>query len=335
MAKKFERPSDEFINLLRRTASSDANERNAAQYQLAKAIELPLRQGVLSGDILQGLFQVISLEPGTPMEYQLDLLSPGSENDFLGYTSTGLGKIPHRFLESDFVQIGTYDIASSIDFALKLARAANYSVVGRAMEILEAGMTIKMNGDGFHTIMAAGVDRNILVYDADANAGQFTKRLISLGKTVMRRNGGGNTGSIRKYQMTDVLISPEGVEDCRSWSVDQVDEITRREIYMAGDGDSILTRVFGVNLHDLTELGEGQEFQNFFTNQLGGSLQASDVELAIGLDGTKNNFIMPVGQEVEVFADPTTHRSNYESYYCRANLGFAAMDGRDVIILSY
>ena len=55
-----------------------------------------------------------------------------------------------------------------------------------------------MNDDGWHTLLVAGVDRNVLVYDADAADGQFTKRLISLMKTVMRRNAGGNTGSLKR-----------------------------------------------------------------------------------------------------------------------------------------
>ena len=45
-------------------------------------------------------------------------------------------------------------------------------------------------------LLAAGVDRNIVVFDSDADAGQFTKRLVSLMKTVMRRNGGGNSLAI-------------------------------------------------------------------------------------------------------------------------------------------
>ena len=58
----------------------------------------------------------------------------------------------------------------------------------------------------------------------------------------------------------------------RNWGVDQVDEITRREIYTAADGN--VNRVFGVNLHDLDELGEGQEYQEFYDNVLSGTMDA-------------------------------------------------------------
>jgi len=82
----------------------------------------------------------------------------------------------------------------------------------------------KINDDCWHTILAAGVDRNILVYDNDAAAGQFTKRLVSLLKIVMRRNAGGNSASLKRGQLTDVYLSPEGVEDMRNWGIDQIDE---------------------------------------------------------------------------------------------------------------
>jgi hypothetical protein len=116
------------------------------------------------------------------------------------------------------------------------------------------------------TLLAAGVDRNIVVYDSDAATGQFTKRLVSLMKTVMRRNGGGNSASNNRGMLTDLYVSPEAMEDIRNWGVDQVDEVTRREIYTAADGS--VNRVFGVNLHDLDELGDGQEYQLFYENTL-------------------------------------------------------------------
>ena len=92
-----------------------------------------------------------------------------------------------------------------------------------------------MNDDGWHTILSAGVDRNILVYDNDAANGTFSKRLVSLMKTVMRRNGGGNSSSINRGQMTDMFLSPEGIEDIRNWGVDEVDPSGDSEIVVGLD----------------------------------------------------------------------------------------------------
>ena len=116
--------------------------------------------------------------------------------------------------------------------------------------------------------------------------------------------------------------------------MDQIDEITRREIFTAADGG--ITRLFQVNLHDIDELGESQEYQNFLTSQLSGSLQGSDVELVVGLDlGNRDSFIMPVKQEVQIFEDDALHRHQKAGLYGWAELGFAVLDNRRVLLGSF
>ena len=331
-----ERPSDEFISLLRKAGDSDQNVAIAAQREFAKALELPLRKGVLAGDILGDIFEVTNVEAGGTTEYPLDLISPGLEGEHIAYTNPGNGRIPERSVEGDYVAIPTYSITSSIDFLLRYAREARWDIAARAMQVMEAGFTKKMNDDGWHTILAAGVDRNILVYDGDATAGMFSKRLVSLMQTVMRRNAGGNTGSAGRGRLTDLYVSPEALEDIRNWGLDQIDEVTRREIYSAPEGGAPITRVFGVNLHDLDELGEGQEYQTFFTGSLSGAVQAADLELVVGLDQSSNDsFVMPVRQTLEVYEDPTLHRQQRAGFYGWAEIGFGVLDNRRVILGSF
>ena len=330
------RPSEEFLALLRKSGDSDIDVALPAQREFAKALELPLRKGVLVGNILGDIFETIAVEPGSSTEFPMDLISPGTEGEHIAYTNPGHGRIPERAVESDFVMIPTYSITSSIDYLLRYAREARWDIVGRAMQVMEAGFVKKMNDDGWHTILAAGVDRNILVYDADATAGMFSKRLVSLMQTVMRRNSGGNSASLSRGRLTDLYVSPEALEDVRNWGLDQIDEVTRREIYTASEGGAPITRIFGVNLHDLDELGESQEYQNFFANELSGAVEASDLELVVGLDqSASDSFVMPVKQELEVFEDPILHRQQRAGFYGWAELGFGVLDNRRVILGSF
>jgi len=307
-------PNPELTDLLVRSGSLNKEEALAANSEFAKALELPLRQGILNGNILDNIFEPIVLAQSATPEFPLDFLAPGTEKDFVAYTIPNHGYIPERHVEGDYVMVPTYDIGASIDYLLKYARDARWDVVGRAMEVMEAQFVKKMNDDGWHTLLAAGTDRNIVVFDSDADSGQFTKRLVSLMKTVMRRNGGGNSASNNRGLLTDLYVSPEAMEDIRNWGVDQVDEVTRREIYVAADGT--LNRIFGVNLHDRDELGEGQEYQLFYDNVLSGTLPEGDVELVVGLDLRKrDSFIMPVRQEVQIFEDDTLHRQKRAGFY--------------------
>lgn len=321
----------EMIELLRQSGSNQYEAATAAQAELAKALTLPLRQGVLNGDTIGGIFEPVNFQPGTAVEFPLDFLAPGSEKDFVAYTIPSQGKIPERHVEGDFVMVPTYEVGSSIDFSLRYARDARWDIVGRALQVLEASFVRKMNDDGWHTILAAGVGRGIVVYDDAATAGYFSKRLVALLKTSMRRNGGGNSTSINRGKLTDLYMSPESLEDIRSWSTTEADDFTRREIFVSDDYG--LTKVFGVNLHDIDELGVGQSYQSYYTNTLSGTLPGSKTEIVVGLDLEKSDsFVMPVRQEIEVFEDPTFHRQRRMGMYGFGEHGFAVLDNRRVLL---
>lgn len=327
-------PTAEMTQLLIKTGSMNKVESYDAMAQLAVALELPLRKGVLPGDNTGNIFEEIPLASNASPEFPLDFVAPGTEKEHVAYTIPNHGYLPHRTVEGDYVIVQTYEVGSSIDWLLKYARDARWDIVSRAMQVLDASFVKKLNDDAWHLLLMAGVDRNIVVYDSAASAGQFTKRLVSLMKTVMRRNGGGNSTSINRGKLTDMYLSPEGMEDIRDWGVDQVDEVTRREIFVAADGS--VNRIFNVNLHDMDELGEGQEYQTFFTGDLGGSLQGSDVELVVGLDlSTRDSFVMPVRSQVQVFADDNLHRTRRAGAYAWREYGLGCLDNRRIILGSY
>lgn len=336
MVKRVERPTDEQIALLVNTGSSNPEVAHAAQVEFAQALQMPLRKAVLAGDIIGNIFQPLPLEKGATAEYPLDLISPGMEGEHIAYTNPGHGRIPERSVESDYVAVTTYNIASSIDWLLRYSEEAKWDVAARAIEVMRSGFIKKMNDDGWQTLLAAGVDRNILVYDGDATSGVFTKRLVSLMQTTMRRNSGGNSASGARGRLTDLYVSPEALEDVRNWGMDQVDPVTRREIYVSTENGAPITRIFGVNLHDLDELGEDSEYQEFFVNQLGGELEDGDLELVVGIDqGSNDSFVMPIKKEVQVFNDPTFHRQQRVGYYAWTELGFGVLDNRRVILGSF
>lgn len=315
------------------TATATAAERLAAQDMIAKALEAPLRQGVISGDILGNLFNPEDYTNGETIEYQLDPIVPGTERDFYAYTVPNRGALPQRLIEADYVKVPTYRIGNSIDCDYRLLRKARQNIRARMMEVLEGGFAKKLNDDGWHTVLASAVDRNIRVFDADAAAGQFSKRLVALLKTVMVRNGGGNTASRTQYGITDLYMSHEANEDIMNWNVDQIDEISRREIFISENGG--ITRIFGVNLHQLRELGVGQEYQLYYTTDLSGTMGASDEEIVVGIDQSKDVMLMPIEEVMRVVADPQFEREEIASFWAKQRQGFFIADNRVVLVGSF
>jgi len=332
MAQRFTSPADpEFTKLLVLTGDNDERIAVPAQRQFAQAIQLPLRQGVLDGDITGMVFNSFPMAPGAAVEFPLDLYVTGNEGDYTAYTIPNHGRIPERMVESDYVTVPTYEIGNSIDWLLKYARDARWDVVGKAMAVMETGFIRKLNLDGWSLIIAAAVDRNVVVYDTTAVAGYFTKRLVSLMKLQMRRSGGGNTTAANPRRLTDVFVSPEGLEDMRTWDLTQVDDMTRREIFV-GKVDGGLGGFYQVGLHELLELGEGQPFQTYFL-RIGGTFSNGDLELVVGLDlSNPDIFMMPIKQPVEVFEDPTLHRQRRAGYYGWGEQGFAILDNRAILL---
>ena len=56
MANTFQRPDEQFLSLLKQSGSPDKAVALEAQHEIAKALEQPLRQGVLVGDVLGNIF---------------------------------------------------------------------------------------------------------------------------------------------------------------------------------------------------------------------------------------------------------------------------------------
>jgi len=121
MARKYFEPTPEMDSLLTRAGSMNKEESLAATAELAKALEIPLRKGVMSGDILDGIFEAIRLGPGATAEFPLDFLAPGTEKEFVAYTIPNHGRIPERHVEGDYVMVPTYDVGASIGFSSTLA----------------------------------------------------------------------------------------------------------------------------------------------------------------------------------------------------------------------
>ena len=322
--------------LIKQAGSQKLEEAMEAQTAIAAELQTPLRAGVIEGSTIGGIFNPTKFDPNARVEYPIDFYRNDNAGEFRAFVVPNQGRIPEFSVDSDYVTVPTYDIAASIDFLIRYAQEARWDIVGRALEVLETMFVKKLNDDGWHLLLAAAYDRGILVNDDNAAAGQFTKRLVSLLKLVMRRNGGGNSASINRAKLTDLFVSPESLEDVRNWGVDQVDDFTRREIFTYTDDGAM--SIYGVKVHELDELGEGQEYQDYYQNTtaVGASnngMAATDKEIVIGLDLSKrDSFVMPIREEIQIFADPALHRSRRAGFYGWGSQGLAALNNTRILL---
>jgi hypothetical protein len=343
--------TDAAKTLLSDAGSNDRNTSMRAQAQIAKgiasalnefnhtqAVEGPIREGVLKGDIVSDIFVTEDFSYTNDLRIPLDLLAPGTEKDHVAYVIPDHGKIPMRRVEADYIQLNTYMIGSSIDCTRKFLKNARFDVLRRMIEVLNMSFVKKNNDDGWQTLLAAAYGRGIAAYDADAPVGSFTPKLVSLMKTVVRRNGGGNSTSTNRRKLTDLYMSPEAFEDMSAWGLNLVSDDIRSSIQRSEEG--AVRGMYGVNFHDIDELGVGQEYQLYYTGVLNGALASAggqDEELVIGLDLTQpdKSFIHPVSQKIEVTEDDNLHRHGLVGFYGSMEGGWACLDVRYILAGSF
>ena len=271
-------------------------------------------------------------------------MKPGEEENFVAYTLPKQGRLPERHVEGDEIWVPTYRIGNAIDWDIRYAEEARFDVIMRAIRVYEAGFVRKLNSDGWRTLLGAADGRGLVVTALGAApftgatlaptpaAGQFTKELISRMRTAMVRGAGGNGNAGR---LTDVYLSMEAMESIRAWDVDEIDEFTRREIFVSREYG--LASIYGVVLHEMTEFGIGQEYENFLTSTLGRShstvASTTLKEFCVGLDlSTQDSFVSPIRKELETLEDPTLYRQQRAGIYGWMELGFAVLDSRRVLL---
>ena len=327
------------INHLLKTGAdhSDMTTANKSLGMYAEALESTLRKAIFDCDNIEtfGIFESVPFDHNCAM-FTVDPIQPGFEQDYKAYVVPDCSCMPCARLEADYVTVPMYEIGNCVEWCAKRVGQGNYNIAQRATEALMGGMTKKKNDDAWHVILAAGVDRNVVAFDDNAAQGQFTKRLVIQAKTFMRRNGGGNAQCGNRSRLTDIFMSPEAMDDIYNWNIDQVDELTRREIHTSPNCDMGMTSLFCVRLNILDELGVNQEYQDYYTSDLNGVITSGKQEILIGLDlSTRDSFVSPTMGQMEVIADNTKLIScRTQALRAYQTVGYAALSSRRVLLMA-
>lgn len=340
----FESINDVEMNeLLKSTASADAVVRTKALTQILTAVTTPVREGIFDGDTTTGVFNTEVLPPGVSAEYPVDFVSPGSEGEFRAFTNPGKGKPPALVVSGDKLVLASTKDIFRVEYDLSYARNARWNVISRLTEAFMAGFVKKHNDDCWHTILYAMSDRDVTVFDVAATVGKFTRQLFSNLRCSMARNSGGNAMSVKRGRATDIWVSCEGIESILAWNLDQVPDSVRASLYSMAAGDNMVMNILGTNIHQMYELGAGQEYQDYYINTAGGALTpaggahaVTDVELGIVLDlGNRDSFVLAINQPFEMFEDPTLHPQQKGGFYGWREKSIGVLDSRRVAAITW
>jgi len=311
--------------MLKATASSDEDKATKYRQALALTLEKAWKQGVLEPDLNFGIFDRIMVAAGADVKFPVDFFAPGTEGYYAAVKVPREGAIPERVIEGDEIYVPTFKIANGISWDLDYAKDGRWDIIGRAIEVFTNGFVQKINDEGWHVVLYAASTHTVQ-NDSSASSGVMSKQLITTLQTAIKRFTGG-----RNSRVTDLFLSPEAIADIRNFDNTALDDLTLRNLLISGEDG--VPQLFGVKLHELQELGVGQEYQTYLTGTLSASLAAGDAEFVVALDLlNRDSFVMPVREDLTMYNDPTLTRKMRAGVFGWMRVGFAALDTRRALL---
>ncbi len=225
------------------------------------------------------------------------------------------------------LKFSTYTLASAVSFNKKFARKSNLTVVSAAIERMIQEVLIKQEYNGWAVALKALAEASTRTVNLIPGGTNPAKHIIAaatanvfilsdLNKLLTRikrinESFSGNT-AVQPYStgITDLYVSPEIKEQIRAFTFNPIDtssgnskqnlpEDLRMQIWNSGGMQS----VFGINLIEMIEFGDGEKYNtlfDFFTTgqnvpgSNSGAWQGSADQILVGIDNSRRALYRPV-----------------------------------------
>lgn len=355
--------TEEQLELIKAMASKNRDTAYEAQAALGSFMGPVLAEVINNAPAISNLFTSMAFNPDDNPSIPLDLYYDITAEDYITvYSQSMPGGLPtnHVAPTASEMKFTTYTLDSAVSFDRRYAAKSRLDVVGKsftrvAQEILlkqektSANLLLGTLADtqsaGTSHVLNSTIADNFLL--ADLNA------LITRSKRVNESWSGG-TPVAKRSGVTDLLVSPEIIEDIRGMAYNPINSKTADGTVPANGDDAWVTapddirrglfndsgemsNFFGVNLMEIYQLGplaDNNQFTTIF-NGLGSMGGRSD--LVIGLDLSRDSLFRAVvldsesGSEFSLLADDQySVRQQKIGYYGSVEEGRIILDNRAV-----
>lgn len=365
--------TEENIDLLKAVASKDREIALSAQESLAAFIGPVIQEVINNAPTLGNLYETFEFDEYDSPSLPLGLYTDVGEEDYLSTWSQAVaGGQPTNFPTppTNELKFHTYKIDTAWGFDSKYARQGRLDVIAKTMVRMAQTIMLKQERNAAAVLLAALAAASTQVKPSDASETYHVLRSKTAGKIVLkdflrlftlhkriRSSWAGGTASVDQGRgLTDLIMSPEGVEALRSLAFEELgsgpnDDIVatdemRNEIYRGAGTPSF----YGVNIIEINELGVGYKYNELFGayagsnayEGFGGSGTAAfakaSQQIAIGIDRSgSNSLVRPVatdsdsqGQFVVEPDDQYTRRSGKVGWFGDVEEGRIVTDDRKI-----
>ena len=366
----------EQVELVKAMASRNRDVAYEAQTALAEFIGPVLAEVINNAPTLSNLFTTLQYNADDNPSIPLDLYFDVADEDYIQvYSQSRAGGLPTSEVlpTSSELKIATYSLDSAVSFDRRYAAKSRMDVVAKTMTRVAQEILLKQNTISANVVIKALINASTNGLDhiitsqaenrftlADLNA------LMTRSKRIITSFVGGTPDARQGRGITDIIVSPEIVEELRAIaynpintktaphasspikdSVPTADFIAQQAYNAAGAPE-----FYGISVIELNEMGHAQKFNTIFKTEAtaagkttlahsGGDFDNSASsattadEFVLGIDRTRESLVRPVAVDAEnggefnlIADDQYSIRQNKIGYFGSLEEGRIVIDDR-------
>jgi hypothetical protein len=366
--------TEDQLALIRAMGSNNREEAYEAQAAVAELLGPVVSEVINNAPTIGNLYSTISYGEDDNPSLPLDLFHDITDEDYIEvYSQQVAGGLPYSqvFPAHNELKFTTYTLDSALAFDRKYVRKARLDVVSKTFTRMAQEVLLKQTTTAFNVLATAlvkatgtsGAAGNSIIASSAENRFVLAdfNNLITKSKRINSSFSGGTPVGGVKSGISDLLVSPEMVEELRAMAYNPINtaeapygsavkdslpapDQLRQELFSAAG----LPSFYGINVMEINEMGVGQRFNKLFGAIVAsegatvaghdGNWSTSDDEILIGIDRSKDALIRPtvIGEgspaEFQVLVDDQfSVRQNKIGYYGKVEEGRLCIDNKALI----
>jgi hypothetical protein len=361
----------EQVELIKAMASRNRDVAYEAQTALAEFIGPVLAEVINNAPALSNLFTTLQYNADDNPSIPLDLYFDVSDEDYVQvYSQSRAGGLPTSEVlpTSSELKIATYSLDSAVSFDRRYAAKSRMDVVAKTMTRVAQEILLKQNKISANVVMKAlaNAETNGLKHVQASNAAdRFVladlNSMITRSKRVVTSFVGGTPDARQGRGVTDIICSPEIVEELRAIAYNPINtkdaaggaaaagqemqtaDVIAEQAFQAAGAPSF----YGINVIELNEFGAGQAFNTIFDTEAGSAnygghitnmFTSADDEIIVGIDRSRESLVRPVAVDAEnggefnlIADDQYSIRQNKIGYFGSLEEGRIVLDDRALV----
>jgi hypothetical protein len=364
----------EQVELIKAMASKNRDVAYEAQTALAEFIGPVLAEVVNTAPTVSNMFTSLQFNSDESPSIPLDLYHDITDEDYIQVWSQSVpGGLPTNQVapSQSELKFTTYTLDSALSFDKRYASRSRLDVVSKTFTRMAQEVLLKQEKTSASMIMTALANGNTNGEQhvmRSAQAGRFLlsdlNKLFTKAKRINTSWTGGTPAERRGRGITDLLVSPEIVEEIRGLAYNPINTKGADGNAPSGNTNGIagtdsmrdaifnsagIPEFYGVSIQEYNEMGNGQKWNTVFGTAAGSTTYAdnyavtgagvatiqSSEEILVGVDLSRESMIRAVatdsdsGDEFSLVADDQfVTRQSKIGYYGSLEEGRMIIDDR-------